>query len=395
MHEQNSELYTYLTQILSNSIDKCIISHPKSKTEPYKKIAIHKKNTYFQFEKYTEKQVFHENINESDLLQKCMELIDGHYLQVNAWTTDTEFALLISKKGKCALRKIQQKTQQSNDTACTTGACNVNTHNRKKNYILEEGTIIPPLVDMGIFTQEGKVVRSMYDKYRQINRFIELIDDAVRDTNATHLNIIDFGCGKSYLTFILYYYLTEIRKINAQIIGLDLKEDVIKNCNIAAQKYGYSGLKFELGDINGYKAPFDVDMVITLHACDTATDYALYNAIQWNAKMIFSVPCCQHELNHQMKPETLSILSNYGIIQERFAALATDAIRGNLLEYCGYKTQLLEFIDFAHTPKNILIRATLRTNTPKQLKQNKLQEIHNLMDEFHFAPTLYQLIQPN
>ena len=168
MHEQNSELYTYLTQILSNSIDKCIISHPKSKSEPYKKIAIHKKNTYFQFEKYTDKQVFHENINESDLLQKCMELIDGHYLQVNAWTADTEFALLISKKGKCALRKIQQKTQQSNDTACTTGACNVNTHNRKKNYILEEGTIIPPLVDMGIFTQEGKVVRSMYDKYRQI-----------------------------------------------------------------------------------------------------------------------------------------------------------------------------------------------------------------------------------
>ena len=393
MTEQNNELYTYLEQILANPVNKLVISHPKSKSETYKKINLHRKKDYFQIEKYTDKQVFHENINESELLHKCMELIDGHYLQVNAWTDDMEYALLISKKGKCALRKIQQKSTQNNAN-CTSGNCTVDTHNRKKNYILEEGTIIPPLVDMGIFTQEGKVVRSMHDKYRQINRFIELIDDAVRDSNASKLNIIDFGCGKSYLTFILYYYLTEIRGIEAQIIGLDLKEDVIKNCNTAAQKYGYTGLKFELGDINGYKAPFDVDMVITLHACDTATDYALYNAIQWNAKMIFSVPCCQHELNHQMKPESLSILSNYGIIQERFAALATDAIRGNLLEYSGYKTQLLEFIDFAHTPKNILIRATLRNNTPKQLKEKKLQEIHAIMDEFHFSPTLYQLIQP-
>ncbi len=392
-NEPNNELYLYLQQIVSASVNKLVISHPKTKSETYKKININQKKDYFQVEKYTDKQVFHENIKAGQLLDKCVELIDGHYLQVNAWTDDMEYALLISKKGSCALRKIQQKNAQNNAN-CTSGNCTVETHNRKKNYILEEGTVIAPLVDMGIFTKEGKVVRSMYDKYRQINRFIELIDDAVRDLKSSTLHVIDFGCGKSYLTFILYYYLTEIRGIDAQIIGLDLKEDVIKNCNAAAQKYGYTGLRFELGDINGYKAPFDVDMVITLHACDTATDYALYNAIQWNAKMIFSVPCCQHELNHQMKAESLSILSNYGIIQERFAALATDAIRGNLLEYCGYKTQLLEFIDFAHTPKNILIRATLRNNTPKQLKEKKLQEIHAMMDEFHFSPTLYNLIQP-
>ena len=389
-----TELYQHLQQIFTVPIHKVVISHPKTKSEAYKKIAIQRKKDYFQVEKYTEKQVFHENIKENQLLEVCNQLVDGHYMQVNAWSDDIEYALLISKKGKCALRKIQQKTSSTNGV-CATGNCAVQTHNRKKNYILEEGTIIPPLVDMGIFTQEGKVVRSMYDKYRQINRFIELIDDAGRDLNVSTLHVIDFGCGKSYLTFILYYYLTEIRNINAQIIGLDLKEDVIKNCNIAAQKYGYDGLKFELGDINGYKTPFDVDMVITLHACDTATDYALYNAIQWNAKMIFSVPCCQHELNQQLKAESLSILSNYGIIQERFAALATDAIRGNLLEYCGYKTQLLEFIDFAHTPKNILIRATKRATTPKQLKDKKLQEVHTLMQEFHFTPTLYQLIQPN
>ena len=396
MSEVNTELYTYLTQILSNPVHKMVLSHPKTKGEDYKKINISRKKDYFQVEKYTDKQVFHENIKAEALVDKCMELVDGHYLQVNAWAEDTEYALLISKKGKCALRKIQQKQAAvaPSGAGCATGNCAVDTHNRKKHYILEEGTVIPPLVDMGIFTQEGKVVRSMYDKYRQINRFIELIDDAVRDLNVSTLHVIDFGCGKSYLTFILYYYLTEIRGINAQIIGLDLKEDVIHNCNAAAQKYGYTGLRFELGDINGYKAPFDVDMVITLHACDTATDYALYNAIQWNAKMIFSVPCCQHELNHQMQPDTLSILSNYGIIQERFAALATDAIRGNLLEYCGYKTQLLEFIDFAHTPKNILIRATRRSSTPKHLKEKKLQEIHAIMDEFHFNPTLYQLILP-
>ena len=395
MSEVNTELYTYLTQILSNPVHKMVLSHPKTKGEDYKKINISRKKDYFQVEKYTDKQVFHENIKAEALVDKCMELVDGHYLQVNAWAEDTEYALLISKKGKCALRKIQQKQVAAapSGAGCATGNCAVDTHNRKKHYILEEGTVIPPLVDMGIFTQEGKVVRSMHDKYRQINRFIELIDDAVRDLNVSTLHVIDFGCGKSYLTFILYYYLTEIRGIDAQIIGLDLKEDVIHNCNAAAQKYGYTGLRFELGDINGYKAPFDVDMVITLHACDTATDYALYNAIQWNAKMIFSVPCCQHELNHQMQPDTLSILSNYGIIQERFAALATDAIRGNLLEYCGYKTQLLEFIDFAHTPKNILIRATRRSSTPKHLKEKKLQEIHAIMDEFHFNPTLYQLIQ--
>ena len=396
MSEVNMELYTYLTQILSNPVHKMVLSHPKTKGEDYKKINISRKKDYFQVEKYTDKQVFHENIKAEALVDKCMELVDGHYLQVNAWAEDTEYALLISKKGKCALRKIQQKQAAAapSGAGCATGNCAVDTHNRKKHYILEEGTVIPPLVDMGIFTQEGKVVRSMHDKYRQINRFIELVDDAVRDLNVSTLHVIDFGCGKSYLTFILYYYLTEIRGIDAQIIGLDLKEDVIHNCNAAAQKYGYTGLRFELGDINGYKAPFDVDMVITLHACDTATDYALYNAIQWNAKMIFSVPCCQHELNHQMQPDTLSILSNYGIIQERFAALATDAIRGNLLEYCGYKTQLLEFIDFAHTPKNILIRATRRSSTPKHLKEKKLQEIHAIMDEFHFNPTLYQLIQP-
>lgn len=392
------ELKKIIEGISWDKIGKIIISKPLDKSVEYKKIVIEKKRDYYQSAKYTEKQVFHDNVELSDVTTYLYEKIAGVFLQVNAWDNEKEHMILLSKKGKVSYKTKKIPVTQGDEKLPLNQSIKSQDgtdHNRKKNYILEEGQIIPPLVDMGVFTKEGKVVKSMYDKFRQINRFIEIIDDGVRDYKKEEIHIIDFGCGKSYLTFIMYYYFTEVKHMKVQMLGLDLKKDVIKKCNEAAEKYGYDNLHFEMGDINGFQTPFDVDMVVTLHACDTATDYALFNAITWNAKMIFSVPCCQHELNKQMQTEDLSLLTRYGIVKERFAALTTDAIRANLLECCGYKTQLLEFIDFEHTPKNILIRAVRKPVVPGAVRKKYLQEVDNVIEEFHLEPTLYTLLQKN
>ncbi|MBS7149273.1 MAG: SAM-dependent methyltransferase [Intestinibacter bartlettii] len=379
-------LINAVDKIVEGQVFKIVISNKKDKENKYNKININfkesKNKKYYQVEKYTDKQVFHENIEIEDLRDYLLDYMENSYKQLAAWSENNTFDLKISKKGKVFLGK---------KNANNSNLINKD-HNKKKNYILEEGMIIEPLIDLGVFTKEGKVVKSKYDKYKQINRFVEIIDDEIKKNDYKELTILDFGCGKSYLTFILYYYFVEIKKINVKMIGLDLKEDVIKKCNEVAKRYKYDNLHFELGDINGYKYNNKVDMVITLHACDTATDYALYNAVKWNAKMIFSVPCCQHELNHQMKPENLNILTRYGIVQERVAALMTDAVRGNLLEAVGYKTQLLEFIDIAHSPKNILIRAS-KSNISKQKIEKSLTEVEKLREEFNFNPTLYNLLK--
>lgn len=383
-----NELEQYIKMMVDADVKKMIISNPTHSTNEFKKLVVEtkkdKSGTKYQISKYTKTQVFHENLSKNDIASRCYELTEGLFKQINGMSDSEEHIILISKKGK-ATYKVKKKADDK-------VVLNKKALEGKKNYILEEGMKIPPLVDMGVFTSDGSVVKSKYDKYKQINRFIEILDDEISRGNITKLNVIDFGCGKSYLTFVVYYYLTKIKNIEVNMIGLDLKESVIKNCNEAAKKYGYDNLHFELGDINGYKTPFDVDMVITLHACDTATDFALYNAVMWNAKMIFSVPCCQHELNKQIKTEDLNILSRYGIIKERFCALATDAIRANILECQGYKTQILEFVDFDNTPKNLLIRAVRRPTTPKSKIESAKKEIESMIQEFGFAPTLYNLL---
>ena len=384
MKNKDMTIEEAVKEMMELSPVKIIISNGVTKTQDTKKIQIEKKEKFYQIAEFTDKQVFHKNVAEEEVEKFCITELNEKFLQLNAWGISSEIQIKLTKRRKIILgvKKADNKKM----------AEEVKANNRKKNYILEEGSVIEPLADMGIFTKEGKIVNSMYDKYKQINRFIEIIDDELKKKIITHLNIIDFGCGKSYLTFIVYYYLTEIKKINVNMIGLDLKEDVIKKCNRAAKKYGYENLSFELGDINGYLAPFKVDMVITLHACDMATDFALYNAINWGADYIFSVPCCQHELNSQIESEKFSLMTRYGIIKERFSSLATDAIRGNLLEYMGYNVNLLEFVDLSHTPKNILIRAVKNPNKAKEIKDKAMDEVRRMMEEYGLSQALYRLI---
>ena len=379
------ELRSKVKEILEQEIIKVVLSNKTTRTYEFSKVTFNLKENvdgeFYQVEKHTDKQVFHENIKKCQLEEKVLENLEGNYKQFSAWAKEYTYEMKVSKKGKILLNK----KKVDNTILIKTE------HNKTKNYILKEGMIIQPLIDLGIFTKEGKVVNSMYDKYKQINRFIEVIDDEVKKKDYKELTIIDFGCGKSYLTFVLYYYFAEIKKIDAKIIGLDLKKDVIDKCNDIAKRYKYDNLHFELGDINGFKYNNNVDMVITLHACNTATDYALYNAIQWNTNMIFSVPCCQHEFNEQIKTENLTGITKYGIIKERMAALMTDSVRGSLLEALGYKVQLLEFIDISHSPKNILIRAS-KGKVSKEKKVKSVEEVKAIMNEFNIEPTLYKLL---
>lgn len=331
-----------------------------------------------QISLFTEKQVFHNNVDIDKLNEYLNDIISNYFRSIELNTSEYLYSYKISSKGKLLTNKRLQRKELV-----------VLEHNKKKQYLIEEGVIVPPLIDLGIMTNEGKVVKAKFDKFKQINRFLEMIDDSIKSEKK--LKIIDFGCGKSYLTFILYYYLVFIRNISCQIIGLDLKEDVIDNCNKIALKYNYTNLTFMKGNIADFQNNSDIDMIITLHACDTATDYALFYAIRMKCKYIFSVPCCQHEINLQLNNKSISPISRHGILRERFSAILTDSVRANILEYYGYKTQILEFVDWEATPKNVLIRAILESNCKKEAKE----EVEQWLTKLNIKQKLYELCFSN
>lgn len=347
-----------ITQLLdiciSDKLIDMVISGQKNKSEDKAvKIRIRpvilKNEIEYQVSEFVGRKVLHSNHSAADVKKKVIDYMTEDFKQAQINMTDAAATILSSKSKTltCKYKKAGQLKVQRDLS-----------HNRTKKYIIQEGKPVAFMIDLGVMGQDGKIIRTRYDKFRQINRFLEYIEDILPKLDKEReLTIIDFGCGKSYLTFAMYYYLKELKGYNIRIIGLDLKADVIEHCNELRTRYGYDKLDFYVGDIATYKDVDKVDMVVTLHACDIATDYALAKAVKWGAEVILSVPCCQHEANRTIKSDILSPVMDYGILKERMAAIVTDAARAKLLTANGYDTQILEFIDMEHTPKNLLIRA--------------------------------------
>lgn len=348
---------TWTQAVLSQPRKGSGIGADKVKIKP----VLLKNGLHYQFAHYTGTKVLHENASPDQTAGMAEQLLVARYKQALLQTSDADYHILFNKKGEAAiLRKKASKPRVEL------------AHNRKKRYVLEEGKPIAFLVELGVMNGQGKVLAAKFDKFRQINRFLELIDDIVPYLPQHRaVRIVDFGCGKSYLTFALYHYLHDICKRDVLVVGLDLKEDVIRHCNDLAERLGFDRLRFLVGDISRYDGMEAVDMVVTLHACDTATDAAMEKAVRWGAGVILSVPCCQHELFGQVRHEALAPLLKHGILKERFASLVTDAARAQLLEWLGYRTQVLEFIDMEHTPKNLLIRAVKEQNKGHGNKENE------------------------
>lgn len=385
------ELRGCLEKNLDALLTSCVVSGSRG-TGAVSRIKVRpvkiKGTLQFQATEYTGTRVMHRNYAKEEMIAYLEDKLVSSFKQCQMVHRETVTTILVSKKGRVTIsskgnRKLPEKNGFTGEAAAA-----LLEHNKTKKYILPEGVPVPFLVSLGVMTKEGKVVKAKYDKFRQINRFLEFIEDVSGELPADReFTILDFGCGKSYLTFAVYYYFNILHSYRAKIIGLDLKEDVINQCGRLAESLGYDRLCFLKGDIAQYGGVSRVDMVMTLHACDTATDYALYKAVCWNAKVILSVPCCQHEVNRQISNELLAPVLKYGILKERMSALITDGIRAGLLEECGYKTDILEFIDMEHTPKNLLIRAV------KTERKQNLQSLHTLIKECGISQTLNNLMQ--
>lgn len=376
------EIKDFIDKNMGKGLIQMVISKSRIKDGPSKvkiRPILLKDKFIYQATETVGPKVLHTNYERQELIEYIGELMEERFMQLQ-WEGQYEDGLvLVSKKGHLTT-KVKRHACKKEQAALE--------HNRRKKYLLAEGTAVPFLVDLGVMTPQGKIVSTKYDKFRQINWFLEFIEDILpRLDRGRELTILDFGCGKSYLTFAMYYYLRQLRHFDVRIIGLDLKEDVIQHCNELAQSYGYEKLKFYTGDIASYEGVRQVDMVVTLHACDTATDYALAKAVYWGAKVILSVPCCQHELNGQIRNEMLSPVLSYGILKERMAALITDGLRAQLLEGVGYETQILEFVDMEHTPKNLLIRGVYTG------KKKNLEKTRRCIEELHLNPTLARLLE--
>lgn len=387
--EQIKEL---LTKCMGDGLYQIIVSHPRRKGGVSKikiRPVLIREELLYQESRFEGTQVFHENKTADAVIALITEVMAGGFKQLDIYTRDWEATALVGKKGNMTLKKRKSEDLRIPDLS----------HNRKKQYLLKESVPVGFLQDLGVQTAEGKIVRSRYDKFRQINRFLEFIEDVLPALpTGRPIRIIDFGCGKSYLTFAMYYYLKILKHYDVDMIGLDLKEEVIRYCNELSKKYGYENLHFYQGDIKDFERAENVDMVVSLHACDTATDYALARGIKWGAGVILAVPCCQHELNGQMQCDALESVFSYGLIRERSAALFTDALRAALLEAEGYDTQILEFIDMEHTPKNIMIRGILRnrdakSETEQRYRMQKRQKAAALMTFLHVFPTLDRLLR--
>lgn len=391
----------YIENIFKDSIEKnifikAIASSPVDKKSEYTKVNLKpvriKDEIFIQFEEFKDKKAYHENICFASAMVKISDILE-RFKQLLISVNGADYQILKGKQDFNLKKSENTKVLKDLD------------HNKKKNYLIEDGTPVPFLIKLGVMGEDGKVFKNSYDKFRQINKYLEFIDDTIRELQnkkliGDHIKFVDFGCGKSYLTFALHYYLKDIKNFTFEIIGLDLKKDVMKKCNDIAKELKCENLEFLTGNIKDFDKLQNVDIIFSLHACNNATDYALLKGLELNAKAILAVPCCQHEFNEKMSNAKNSKffdkempIGKHGILFEKYTSLATDAFRAQALELCGYKTQVMEFIDMEHTPKNILIRRIKDKINTESLKR-RFNEYEKFKSFLGIEPLLDSLLSP-